>query len=156
MNINATILGQTISFFLFVFFCARYIWPNIINSIIKRQKEISSSFELAENRKIKCINMENKAKKYISLAKLEAKNIIHRAKSDRNLILEAAILNAEQKRKVIISDGTKKLNLKKNLILQDINKEVTNLSILISKKILEKYIKKKDIDKIFNKINFDI
>ncbi|MCW5196974.1 F0F1 ATP synthase subunit B, partial [Buchnera aphidicola (Pemphigus obesinymphae)] len=30
MNLNSTILGQSISFFLFVWVCMKYIWPPIL------------------------------------------------------------------------------------------------------------------------------
>ena len=33
MNLNLTILGQSISFFIFVWFCMKYVWPPIIDGI---------------------------------------------------------------------------------------------------------------------------
>ena len=43
MNLNATIFGQAISFFLFVWFCMKYIWPPIILAIETRQKKIEDT-----------------------------------------------------------------------------------------------------------------
>ncbi|WP_343189949.1 F0F1 ATP synthase subunit B [Buchnera aphidicola (Astegopteryx bambusae)] len=151
MKINATILGQTISFFLFVFFCAKYIWPNIIRSIKIRQEEIDKSFKLAKNIKIRSLEIEKIAQNKINMANKKAIKILENAQSDRILILEAAILNAEQKRKVIVAEGIKKLNLKKNKILTDLQKETSNLSIFIAKKILKEYVKKNNVNKIFEK-----
>ncbi|WP_343191866.1 F0F1 ATP synthase subunit B [Buchnera aphidicola] len=151
MKINATILGQTISFFLFVFFCAKYIWPNIIRSIKIRQQEIDKSFKLAKNIKIRSLEIEKIAQNKINMANKKAIKILENAQSDRILILEAAILNAEQKRKVIVAEGIKKLNLKKNKILTDLQKETSNLSIFIAKKILKEYVKKNNVNKIFEK-----
>ncbi|WP_343184041.1 F0F1 ATP synthase subunit B [Buchnera aphidicola (Ceratovacuna keduensis)] len=151
MNINATILGQIISFFLFVFFCSRYIWPNITKAIRDRKKEVSLSFKIANDAKLESIKIKKEAIEKINLAKKTAKDIIKNAKYDRNIILQAAILNAEQKRKTIISEGKKKLNLKKNIVFEDLKNETCNLSIFVAKKILKEYIKKNDIDKIFEK-----
>ncbi|BGI51248.1 MAG: F0F1 ATP synthase subunit B [Buchnera aphidicola (Ceratovacuna japonica)] len=156
MNINATILGQIISFFLFVFFCSRYIWPNIIQAMRDRQKEVSLSFKIAENMKLESIKIKKEAIEKINLAKKEAKEIIKNAKYDRNLILEAAILNAEQKRNKIIYEGTKRLKLKKNIILKDLKTKTCDLSIFAAKKILREYLKRKNINKVFDKSNFDV
>ena len=41
MNINATLLGQTLAFVLFVAICWRYVWPPIIAIMEEREKRIS-------------------------------------------------------------------------------------------------------------------
>ena len=41
MDINATIIGQTIAMIFFVWFCMKYIWPVITDAIEARQIEIA-------------------------------------------------------------------------------------------------------------------
>ncbi|WP_343188221.1 F0F1 ATP synthase subunit B [Buchnera aphidicola (Ceratoglyphina bambusae)] len=156
MNINATILGQTISFIFFVLICMKYILPNITNLIENRQKEIQLSLKFSEDLKKETLNMREKAENEIHIAKKKAKEIINKAKNNRDLIIDAAIINAKQKRKKIILDGIKKLSLKKKIVLNDLKNESIVLSISIAKKILKKYVYNNDIDNVFKKINFDI
>ena len=33
MNINLTLIGQSIAFAVFVWFCLRFIWPPILNAL---------------------------------------------------------------------------------------------------------------------------
>ena len=41
MNINATLLGQTIMFAMFVWFCMKYVWPPIMAALEARKKQIA-------------------------------------------------------------------------------------------------------------------
>ncbi|RKW38806.1 MAG: F0F1 ATP synthase subunit B, partial [Moraxella sp.] len=43
MNINATLIGQTIAFIIFVWFCVKFVWPPIINAIETRQSQIANA-----------------------------------------------------------------------------------------------------------------
>lgn len=51
MNINATILGQTIAFIIFVWFCMKFVWPPLMAAIEKRQKEIADGMASADRAK---------------------------------------------------------------------------------------------------------
>jgi len=50
VNINATLLGQAISFAMFVWFCMKYVWPPIMQAIEERQKKIADGLQAAEQR----------------------------------------------------------------------------------------------------------
>ena len=41
MDINATLIGQTIAMVVFVWFCMKFIWPPIMTAIEERQAEIA-------------------------------------------------------------------------------------------------------------------
>ena len=47
MNINLTMLGQAISFILFVLFCMKYVWPPLTSIMRERQQAISDGLEKA-------------------------------------------------------------------------------------------------------------
>ena len=51
MDINLTILGQTIAFILFVWFCMKFVWPPLMAAIEKRQQEIADGLSSAERAK---------------------------------------------------------------------------------------------------------
>ena len=48
MDINMTLLGQTIAMIVFVWFCMKFIWPPIMTAIEARQKEIADGLAAAE------------------------------------------------------------------------------------------------------------
>src|SRR4030042_673327 len=41
MNINATLIGQTIAFILFVWFCMKFVWPPIMKALEERKRTIA-------------------------------------------------------------------------------------------------------------------
>jgi len=40
MNINLTLIGQTIMFAMFVWFCMKFVWPPIVAMMEERKKKI--------------------------------------------------------------------------------------------------------------------
>ena len=48
MNITATLIGQSISFFLFVYFTMKIVWPPIMNALDERKKKIADGLAEAE------------------------------------------------------------------------------------------------------------
>ncbi len=47
MNINLTIIGQMISFMVFVWFCMKFVWPHLPQAMRHRQKIILDGLERA-------------------------------------------------------------------------------------------------------------
>jgi F-type H+-transporting ATPase subunit b len=48
MNINATLFAQAITFFAFIWFCAKFVWPPLTRAIDARQKQIADGLAAAE------------------------------------------------------------------------------------------------------------
>ena len=48
MNINLTLIGQSITFALFVWFCYAFIWPPLVNALANRKKQIADGLAAAE------------------------------------------------------------------------------------------------------------
>lgn len=85
MNINLTIIGQSISFAIFVWFCLKFIWPPIINALRERQRQIAKGLEQAEQ-----------AGQNMEIAARKAEEIVAEAKHDAQAIIEQAGGRAEQ------------------------------------------------------------
>ena len=48
MNFNATLIGQTITFIVFVWFCMKFIWPPLLEAIEERQQQIEDGLAAAD------------------------------------------------------------------------------------------------------------
>ena len=48
MNFNATLIGQTITFFVFVWVCMKYIWPPLMAALEARTAKITEGLAAAE------------------------------------------------------------------------------------------------------------
>ena len=79
MEINATLIGQLITFAILVWFIMKYVWPPITKAMQEREKEIAAGLEAAE-----------RAKHELEAAQHKALSIIHDAKRDATHVIESA------------------------------------------------------------------
>ncbi len=79
MNINLTLIGQTISFFFFVWFCMKYVWPPLINAMQERKEKIADGLAAVERGKHEQALAEERAKDDLKKAKEQAAEILAKA-----------------------------------------------------------------------------
>ena len=142
MNINATLLGQAISFALFVWFCMTYIWPLIIQAIEERQKKIADGLQAAE-RAAKDLNLaQANASDQLKEAKRTATEIIEQANKRKAQILDEAREEAQTERQKILTQAEAELEAERNRARDDLRKQVATLAVAGAEKILERSIDK--------------
>lgn len=90
MNINLTLLGQSITFLAFVAFCAKYIWPALINIMAEREKRIAQGLEAAERADKDLELAQQKVGEQLKEAKQQASSIIEMANKRASQIIEEA------------------------------------------------------------------
>lgn len=90
MNINYTMIGQSISFLFFVWFCMKYVWPVITNAMAERQKQIAEGLEAADRAGRDLELAQEKAVAQMREAKEQAAEVIEQANKRANQIVEEA------------------------------------------------------------------
>ena len=94
MNINATLIGQSVAFFIFVLFCMKFVWPPVIAALQERQKKIAAGLDAA-NRAARDLELaQEKVGQQLREAKAQAAEIIEQAKKRGNQIVEEAVEKA--------------------------------------------------------------
>ena len=79
MNINATLIGQTIAFAVFVWFCMKFVWPPIVTALNERKARITEGLAAAEQGRQEKAAAEQHALKVTDEAKIQAQEILRRA-----------------------------------------------------------------------------
>ena len=106
MNINATLIGQSITFFVFVWFCMKFVWPPIMNALAERRKQIADGLaagergkhelELASKRAVENLHeAKQKAAEIIAQADKRAAQLVEEAKGVAKLEAERMIAGAQ-------------------------------------------------------------
>ena len=140
MNLNATILGQAIAFVLFVLFCMKYVWPQIMAAIEKRQKEIADGLS-SEKKKKKDLDLAKAdAGEQLAKAKAEAQAIIESANKQRTQMIEEAKAEAEQERSKIVAQAQSELEAERKRAREELRKQVAMLAIAGAEKIIERSV----------------
>ena len=62
MSINATLIGQMITFALLVWFTMKYVWPPLFDSLEERKKKIADGLAAAERGHEEILLAEKRAK----------------------------------------------------------------------------------------------
>jgi len=156
LNINLTLIGQAISFAIFVMFCMRYVWPPLTSALEQRKKKISDGLSAAELGE----QALEKAKVDVDLkltdAKTEAKNIIAMAEKRQGDILDEAGIKAseETSRKMKLAEQeVEQLSMRlKESLKKDLSKLVVEGAEMILKKEIDKNVHDKAIQDLVTKI----
>ncbi|PSJ41181.1 F0F1 ATP synthase subunit B [Zobellella endophytica] len=140
MNMNATILGQTIAFILFVWFCMKFVWPPIMAAIENRQKEIAEGLSSAERAKKDLALAQNNATEQLKEAKLQSAQIVEQANKRKAQIIEDATREAQAEREKILAQAQAEIDAERNRVKEELRKQVAALALVGAEKILERQI----------------
>lgn len=156
MSINATLLGQMISFLVFVWFCMKFVWPPLINAIEARQKKIADGLadadRAAKDLEVAQANIADQLKD----AKAAANEIIEAANKRKNQIVEEAKAEADAERAKIIAQGKAEIEAERNRVKEELRKQVAALALTGAEKILERSIDEAAHSDIVNKLVAEI
>lgn len=140
MNINATLIGQTIAFFLFVWFCKRFVWPPMVNAMQERQNQIADGLAAAEKGQQAQEVAEKEAAQLISEAKSQAAEIIANAEKRGSSVVEDAKSAAVSEKERIISSAQAEVEQSVHSARESLRTQVSSIAVAAAGKIVDKEI----------------
>lgn len=150
MNINITLIGQTIAFAVFVWFCMKYIWPPIMNALEARKKEIADGLAAAEKgQKAEELGRE-KASEIIKDAKSQAQEILGNAEKRRNEIIEEAKADAKTEGERLLASAKAEIEQEINRAREELRGQVGTLVVTGAGRILDKEVDAKAHGKLID------
>ena len=136
MNINATLLGQTLAFVIFVAICWKYVWPPIIAIMEEREKRIADGLEAAKKADDSLAEAQLAFDQEMNKAKAEAAEILEKANSRASQIVSDATAKAEAEAEKILSSASKNIENDVNKAKEELRQKMSELIIDTSEKIL--------------------
>ena len=143
MNINATLIGQSIAFALFVLFVMKYIWPPLIAALEERKKTIADGLAAAEKGKHEQELAEKAAEKHIKVAKDQAAEIVAQAQKRATEIVEEAKQGAKEEADRIKTAATAEIDQEVNRAKEHLRQQVAGITIAGAEKVLKREIDEK-------------
>ncbi len=140
MNLNATIIGQSIAFFVFVWFCMKYVWPPITAILEERQKKIADGLEAAERAQRDLNLAQNKAAEELRDAKKQGADLIELANKRANQIIDDAKEKAREEGQRLIAGAKAEIDLELQRAKEALRAQVAAIAIAGAEKILESSI----------------
>jgi F-type H+-transporting ATPase subunit b len=136
MNINATLLGQTVAFVIFVAICWKYVWPPIIAIMEEREKRIADGLEAAKKADDSLEEAQLAFDQEMNKAKEEAAEILEKANSRASQIVVDATTKAETEAEKILTAASKTIENDVNKAKEELRQKMSELIIDTSEKIL--------------------
>ena len=136
MNINATLLGQTVAFVIFIAICWKYVWPPIIAIMEEREKRISDGLEAAKKADDSLEEAQLAFDQEMNKAKAEAAEILEKANARASQIVNDATSKAETEAEKILTSASKTIENDVNKAKEELRHKMSELIIETSEKIL--------------------
>ncbi|KMV32216.1 F0F1 ATP synthase subunit B [Photobacterium swingsii] len=156
MNLNATMLGQALSFVIFVWLCMKYVWPPLTALLDERQRVIAEGLSHTEYAAKELQMAKANGAKLIEDAKQQVSSLVEQGNKRRSQIIEDAKLEAEQEKARIIAAGKTELESERNRIREELRHEMTALVIESAEKLIDRQLDTDANRALVNKIITDL
>lgn len=143
MNINATLIGQSIAFFVFVWFVMKYVWPPLITALDERKKTIADGLAAAERGKHEQELAEKAAEEHIKEAKDQASEIVTQAQKRAAEIVEEAKDNAKEEAGRVKASAEAEIEQEINRAKEQLRQQIAGVAMAGAAKVLKREVDEK-------------
>jgi F-type H+-transporting ATPase subunit b len=152
MNFNATLIGQSITFIAFVWFCMRFVWPPIMAALNDRRKKIADGLAAAERGKHEKELAEQRAQEILREAKAQAGEIITRADKRAAEIVDEAKTDARAEGDRIKTAAQAEIEQEVNRVKENLRGQVVSIALAGAGKVLERELNESAHAELLNKL----
>ena len=140
MNINATLIGQTITFIIFVWFCMKFIWPPIMKALEERRTKIADGLAAAEEGQREREKGKTEAAEIVEQAKVQAQEIVSRAEKRGNELIEESKTDARVEGERIVAAARSEIEMEGNRAREELRQQIAQLAVEGARQILHKEV----------------
>ncbi len=152
MDINMTLLGQSIAMLVFVWFCMKYIWPPILSAIEERQAQIEEGLAAADKGQESLVKAAAEADEIVVEARKQATGILDQAHARANEIVADGKSDGVKERERQLSAAKAEIEQEANRAREELRGQVSAIAIASAEKILNREIDGKAHDDILGKL----
>lgn len=156
MEINATLIGQLITFVVLVWFTMKYVWPPITNALHEREKKIAAGLEFAERSKRELEIAQQKALSIIKDAKVEASQVVDQAHKRSAQIVDEAKESAREEGKRIVELAQEDIAREVIQAKEGLRKQLAVLAVAGAEKLIQRNLDAEAQKTLLNEIVSEI
>ena len=154
MSINATLIGQMMTFALLVWFTMKYVWPPLMQAMEERKKKIADGLASAEKGKHEMELAEKRATTLLREAKEQAADIITLAQKRAGELVEESNQSAKDEGERLMTAAKAEIDRELQNVKEGLRQQVAVLAISAAEQILQREVdqnKHRDIVENFGK-----
>ncbi|REH40130.1 ATP synthase F0 subcomplex B subunit [Paraperlucidibaca baekdonensis] len=137
MNINFTIVGQSISFAIFVWFCMKFVWPPVMAALTQRQKLIADGLNAADKAKQDLEVAHAQVAQELQAAKQQSAELIEQANRRASQVADEVKAQAAAEAERILTQARADIEQETASARDGLRQQVAGLAIAGAEKILQ-------------------
>ena len=152
MDINMTLIGQSIAMIVFVWFCMKFIWPPLLAAIEERQEKIAEGLAAADKGQESLAKATAESEGIVDEARKQATTILDQANARANEIVADGKADGVKERERQLSAAKAEIEQEANRAREELRGQVSVIAIASAEKILEREIDGKQHEDILGKL----
>lgn len=140
MNINMTLIGQSIAMMVFIWFCMRYIWPPMVRAMEERRQRIAEGLAASEEADKKLEQAKAEVAQELEHARGQASEIVSQAERRATQVRDEAKQEAVAERERQVAAAEAEIQQSSNQARESLRNEVAELVVAGAEKLVGKEI----------------
>ena len=140
MNLNATLVLQSIAMLIFVWFCMKFIWPFLLKAMDERREKIAEGLAAGDRAEKELAAAKTTAAEQIRTARDKAGEIVEQANQRHSQILEQAKTDAAAEKQRQVAAGEADIAMSVNQARDALRAQVASLAVLGASRLLGKEV----------------
>ena len=140
MNINVSLIGQIITFLVFVWFVMKFVWPPIVEAMAEREKRIADGLAAAERGKQELQAADVKVEEILREARQQAAQILDKANKPGSETVAEAKTRARTEGDRLVASAKAEISQEVSRARESLRAEVANIAVAGASQILKKEV----------------
>jgi F-type H+-transporting ATPase subunit b len=156
MNLNATLIVQTIVFLVLGWVTMKFIWPPLMAALNERQKKIADGLAAADKGEKSLVEARSAADAIVKEAREKAVKIVDQANRRSNEVIDEAKGTAIAEGQRLVTEARSEVQLEQNRAREQLRKEVASLAVAGASRLLGREIDARTHADLLEKLATDI
>lgn len=152
MGVNMTLVGQMITFILFVLFTMRYVWPPIQKAMHERTRRIADGLAAAERGQLAQREGEERVAQALREARIQARDIVAQAEKRGGEVVDEARQVASAEGERLIAAARAQIDQETRQAREALRAEVAGLVVRGAQSILRREVDAKAHDQLLREL----
>ena len=140
MNLTVTMIAQAITFFVFILFCAKFVWPPLMRAIESRQKTIAEGLAAGERGRQDLDQASKQTAQMLAQARQQAQDIVGQADRRAAQIVEEAKAVARTEGQRLVAGAKAEIQQEVSRAKETLRTQVATLAVAGAEQILRREV----------------
>ena len=137
-----------LTFLILLGLLAKFAWNPLLRALEERQETIRKSLDDAERTKQELERVQQESAQIVAAARAEAQTIVSRSRAEAETVREDLKRKAKEEAAGLIKNAERQIQQETARAVQEIRREVVDLSLTVASKLIKKNLSQEDNDRL--------